>query len=615
MEKLKNVFKSGINYTNYGKANFASKILCFKEVNEELAKKLMNDTNLAEKLGLNIDVKKVNGINKYVHIQFQQDVETLEKIYDILIGSRLKGVNGEKRKGEVIEKIGEDFYNVEMEQVERNRESIDYDIVLPLAYYLVIMDVARTLLWDKYKQIKEELISYYKKSIYSNKRFFAFIPGIYMEQAICIVGLIIKCREQNHKEIYNDIISAIRRCNSKMINYIKKLHVVTGESMQQVVMDIALYENDVLVQSSGMIVALIVAEAFGKEIIIDYDMGKYIMVAMKYLNQFYVDIGKEEISIKVSEKNMCFLEKFKEEFSVNNCIHSVMYGKEHDPSVTKLSEKIYYSYGISPRKFGKYLLSENEVYELVDLSSTWNNKKYFMALQIAVLCKYIGDLECYIEDRIVNNFDVELYDLKEKEGEILKKEKDLEIKMKDCETKIEQLEKRNMELEAELEKQKKVIEEKNKKHENEKAELIRLREYIYKSSEMEENLDDKIIDFEKIRNFWVVQSVVLIGGHENWQQKIKSVFPTWKYVTASQTTFSPDMVSDKKYIICNTDVLAHSVYYKVIANKSANQSLLYTHGRNIEKFLIELEGQKDCRRATQDLDLDSPNSHKATRYL
>lgn len=588
MEQLKNIFKDGIKYTNYGKANYALNLLSFKEVNLELAKKLMNNTSLTEELGLSLDVNKEN---KYVHIQFQQDVETLEKIYDILIGNRLKGVNGEKRKGKVIESIGEVFYNIEMEQIERNRETIDYDIVLPLAYYLITMDKARSLLWDKYKPIKEELISYYNKSIYSNKRFLSFIPGIYMEQAICIVGLILKCREQEDKGIYNDILSSIRRCNRKMLNYIKKLNTVCGGNLQQVALDIMLYEDNVLVQASGIIVALIVAEAFGKEITIDYDLGKYIMVAMEYLMQFYMDICKEETSIKASEKNIHFLERFKEEFSANNSIHSVIYGIEHDESVTELSERIYNCYGISPRKFGRNLLSEKEVNRLADLSDSWNNKKYFMVLQIAVLCKYIGELECYIQDRIVNSFDVELYDIKEKEREIQKKENDLEIKKKDWETSVERLKKRNMELEAELVRQKKTMEERNKKQENEKAELVRLREYIYKSSEMEENPDNKIIDYEKIRKFWLEQSVVLIGGHENWQQKIKNSFPKWKYVTANQTTFSPDMICDKKYIICNTDVLAHSVYYKVVANKNVNQILIYTHSTNLEKFLIDLEGQ------------------------
>lgn len=162
-----------------------------------------------------------------------------------------------------------------------------------------------------------------------------------------------------------------------------------------------------------------------------------------------------------------------------------------------------------------------------------------------------------------------------------------------AENRIEKLEKRNIELEAELARQKKVLEDKNREHENERIELIQLRNYIYKNSEMEEEPDNKIFDFERMRKFWLEQSVVMIGGHENWQQKIRTAFPKWKYITAGQASFSPEIISDKQYIICNTDVLAHSVYYKVIANRNANQILFYTHGRNVEKFLIELDRQVD----------------------
>lgn len=593
MEKLVNVFKNGINYTNYGKANFAIKLLHYGNVCEDLVKRLMDNPDLIEKLKIKKNVNGIGRNSKILQLEVSEDMEALEKIYDMLIGNRLKGIRGEKLKEKAIESVGQDFYDIEMEQVKLNREIIKYDIVLSLTYFLVMMDGARLFLWSKYGNQKEELINYYKKSMYCKKDFLAYIPGIYMEQTVGIVGLILKCRERDDKEIYNDIINSIRRSNKKMINYIKKLHVVNGESIRMVGEELSINEDDVLLQTSGLIVAIIVAEALGKEIIVDYDLGMYIMMSMKYLNPLYADSSDEFDLAEASEKNKHFLDDFKNDFSANNGISSVIYGIEHDETVTELSEQIYYNYGLSPRKFSRTILRENELNELIELSHSWNNKKYFMALQVAVLCKYICNLESYIEERIVNSYDVELYDLVKKEGEIIKKEKEIEIRNRKLETQIVQLEKRNIELEAELERQKNVIEQKNKQYENEKAELIQLRNYTYKREKIAEKTDDKVINLEQVRKFWLEQSVVLIGGHENWQQKIKTTFPKWKFVTAGQTSFSPDMISDKKYIICNTDILAHSVYYKVIANKTANQFLLYTHGSNLDKFLMELEGQRD----------------------
>ena len=43
MEKLVNVFKTGINYTNYGKANFAIKLLHYGNVCEDLVKRLLDE--------------------------------------------------------------------------------------------------------------------------------------------------------------------------------------------------------------------------------------------------------------------------------------------------------------------------------------------------------------------------------------------------------------------------------------------------------------------------------------------------------------------------------------------------------------------------------------------
>lgn len=58
--------------------------------------------------------------------------------------------------------------------------------------------------------------------------FWSLIPGIYLEQAFCILGLILKSREQDEKEIYENIIMAIKRNNRKISNYLKKYIVFMG---------------------------------------------------------------------------------------------------------------------------------------------------------------------------------------------------------------------------------------------------------------------------------------------------------------------------------------------------------------------------------------------------
>lgn len=163
------------------------------------------------------------------------------------------------------------------------------------------------------------------------------------------------------------------------------------------------------------------------------------------------------------------------------------------------------------------------------------------------------------------------------------------------------MEKRNQELVNELTRQQKVGEEKEKQSIKDKEELISLRNYVYQLTEEENDLENDNTKYkeeqrDKVQKFWSKQAVVVIGGHINWQQKIKNVFPKWSYVSANQRAFVSDMINDKAYIICNTEILSHSVYYKVVANKRAAQKLIYTKGCNIEKFLVELEEQNECLR-------------------
>ena len=130
-------------------------------------------------------------------------------------------------------------------------------------------------------------------------------------------------------------------------------------------------------------------------------------------------------------------------------------------------------------------------------------------------------------------------------------------------------------------------------HAKEREELIALRNFVYQTSKTIAEQAEENYNFERIIEDWREQPVVLIGGHSNWQKKIKNIFPKWKYVSASQSTFPEQILIDRKYIICCTEVLSHSVYYKVIANKQGKQSLIYTRGINLEKFLMEIKAQRE----------------------
>lgn len=603
MEKLCNVFKTGINYINYGKANYALEILKYGTVRKEFGDMLTKQPDLVKKLGISL---QKDG-NKRMWAEISEDIDVLEKIFDMLIGDKLKGKKGDKKREQLIKEFGEDGFEMEMEQVERNRERIGYDIILPLLYYLTMVDTSRNFLWGKYQNKKEEFIRLCRNSAYYGMYFWSLIPGIYLEQAFCILGLILKSREQDEKEIYENIMIAIKRNNRKMSNYLKKIYCFQGAVARETAnMNIELYKDNSLLQTSAMLAGLVVAESFGKKIEVDYDMNKMLFVIRHYWARFERNEQEkdEDEEIKgrnqeIIQNNNRFLNEFKQEFVSNNCIGSIFWGLKHN-DVIDLAGEIYENYHIDTKKFQLTKLPEKEVKDLVNLSDDWSKEKYCWAIQIAVLCKYINELEDFIKEKICHNASIGVEDLKKQEAYLMQESIKMQDLRKEWEREKECLEKRNQELEIELTRQQKILEEKGKQSIKDKEELISLRNYVYQLTE-ESDLENDNIKYkeeqrDKVQKFWSKQAVVVIGGHINWQQKIKNVFPKWSYVSANQRAFVSDMINDKAYIICNTEILSHSVYYKVVANKRATQKLIYTKGCNIEKFLTELEEQNDCLR-------------------
>lgn len=603
MEKLCNVFKTGINYINYGKANYALEILKYGIVRKEFGDMLTKQPDLVKKLGISL---QEDG-NKRMWAEISEDIDVLEKIFDMLIGDKLKGKKGDKKREQLIKEFGEDGFEMEMEQVERNRERIGYDIILPLLYYLTMVDTSRNFLWGKYQNKKEEFIRLCRNSAYYGMYFWSLIPGIYLEQAFCILGLILKSREQDEKEIYENIMIAIKRNNRKMSNYLKKIYCFQGAVARETAnMNIELYKDNSLLQTSAMLAGLVVAESFGKKIEVDYDMNKMLFVIRHYWARFERNEQEkdEDEEIKgrnqeIIQNNNRFLNEFKQEFVSNNCIGSIFWGLKHN-DVIDLAGEIYENYHIDTKKFQLTKLPEKEVKDLVNLSDDWSKEKYCWAIQIAVLCKYINELEDFIKEKICHNASIGVEDLKKQEAYLMQESIKMQDLRKEWEREKECLEKRNQELEIELTRQQKILEEKGKQSIKDKEELISLRNYVYQLTE-ESDLENDNIKYkeeqrDKVQKFWSKQAVVVIGGHINWQQKIKNVFPKWSYVSANQRAFVSDMINDKAYIICNTEILSHSVYYKVVANKRATQKLIYTKGCNIEKFLTELEEQNECLR-------------------
>ena len=112
MEKLCNVFKTGINYINYGKANYALEILKYGTVRKEFGDMLTKQPDLVKKLGISLQEDGRQGFYKRMHAEVSEDIDVLEKIFDMLIGDKLKGKKGDKKREQLIKEFGEDGFEM-----------------------------------------------------------------------------------------------------------------------------------------------------------------------------------------------------------------------------------------------------------------------------------------------------------------------------------------------------------------------------------------------------------------------------------------------------------------------------------------------------------------------
>ena len=149
------------------------------------------------------------------------------------------------------------------------------------------------------------------------------------------------------------------------------------------------------------------------------------------------------------------------------------------------------------------------------------------------------------------------------------------------------------------------------KHEKDKAELRELQSCILRRKE--ERTEEEKRSEEEFRTgrdrsgIWMktekdkeedkevrigkLDKSIVIGGHRNWQRKMRRCLPNSQFLESDHMHFDPAVLHNKKYIIVNTDILKHGLYYKIMSERKKGQKILYVHGNNIDRTLRELADQ------------------------
>lgn len=121
------------------------------------------------------------------------------------------------------------------------------------------------------------------------------------------------------------------------------------------------------------------------------------------------------------------------------------------------------------------------------------------------------------------------------------------------------------------------------------SELVHLRNHLYEITETDiQNTDSIDIDFYKKQ--LSTKRITIIGGHTNWTNKLKHIFPAWNYIylkAADNIDFS--IINNSDFVYFFTDCLKHSTYYKAIGILRNNQTPYnYIHSVNINSNILQI---------------------------
>jgi len=125
-------------------------------------------------------------------------------------------------------------------------------------------------------------------------------------------------------------------------------------------------------------------------------------------------------------------------------------------------------------------------------------------------------------------------------------------------------------------------------YQEDREELIALRDFVY-------NLESEIpkvtkLSTEEMKTVIAQKKYLIVGGHINWVNKLKSEFPTWSFVIPGSTnTVDESIVMNKDRIFFFTDHLGHSTYNRFIAlAREKNIPFSYIHGVNMDQVIYRI---------------------------
>ena len=582
----------GVQGTFNYKSLFIEYILELRQARKELSKMISESKTLIEKLAARGKVIPQSGA---MHLFLTE--EELVLVYDELFFEKLSKMNLDKDK----------YWHEFVPKLQKGEVKINLDTGYFLLYAISTNKECRDVL-DKVVE-RNEYYALWENSQYNTPFLEGYVAVEYIWHLRLLAGILEKVRLEGERgaayKLFMRILYAGHRDLRRSLKGKKELD---GELVKDIICEEGNDFYNMLPTICRAVMLLVIAEDMGLTVCYDAEMLFLLEayenyqknVIEKWQNEMIESEHVTEAAVKVREfaqktkhpdaEYNAFIEKFDQKYASHQSLSELAVAPEETKRL--LLFNVMQMFFVNPRKFHGFELTEEECRSIWNLCDEWTPELFWSMLIAAILTKYISRLEkMYISiSREYQDFQKwKAEEEKQHYGKLEKRHEEEVANLLLSKSKLEEIIAQQERLINRLQKNVEVQEKTIQTYKQELSTLLAYVNSVHSSSE--EVFEDANEDYEERLKEWAEKKVLVIGGHINWQNKLKERFPDWQFVEAKQRTFDDGIVYGKEWVICNTEFLDHSTYYKVVSAIGKSQKLLFVHSNNLAKCMQELEVQ------------------------
>lgn len=532
--------------------------------------------------------------------------DELERVFEAVYSKRLRNRR---------EKLPEEARFFLAPIFELDHREIHVDSLPFLIYAMVRNQRCRTALKEATDREADRCYEAYRESDLREAAFFCWFLQEDRELARNAAGLLLLARRQAEGERCRALMEILNLGYKPLRNQIKKLNAFSGDNFSAALDD----NSDMAENLSRMMVQMAIAEDLGIPVLHDYLFYIVLQMLLIYEEEMMSPPAglactrEGERCYRKLQKENPYLESYHASFylagsetmergKAGNAMGAREAGKTASAPASPLPggkwgiasppepmELLFLHYRLHPRMLAGIRLERRECEQIFSLFGSLSEEEYESILLAATLCKYIEQLHRRCEENQLEELRCRTRQIEEQERQLVLRQEQLAQRERLIAGQREALERLAGDQTQKIQKLENALRELVERHEKEKEELASLRSFAYQlRAGQEEELPAH--GREKLEGLRLEKSLV-IGGHSNWQKKMRCHFPNSQFLACDNRNFDPSILRNKRYIIFNTDILKHASYNRIMAERKKGQKILYVHGNNVERCLGELAGQ------------------------